>query len=144
MCPGRVLEKNIPETFGTFAPRGDTKKKQTRKRTHIPGTHIHTTAAQPQHSSSSRYWSCRNPSAPKRRRSAPIKALTTTLTLAEDCAVLVKWRPRMRAHRRPLPRLLRRWYGADQSLALTLRALNWRVQWGRRGGNPTRQRQSSG
>ena len=65
-----------------------------------------------------------------------IKAQTTTQTLGEAHAVLVKRRPRGRARRRPVPRLRPRLlpsrsYSADHSLAFALRALNWSVGWGR-------------
>ena len=62
------------------------------------------------------------------RRPAPIKELSAAQTLGEACAVMVKWRPRGRANRRPLPRLLRRCYSADHSLMYTLQAVNWSVQ----------------
>lgn len=54
---------------------------------------------------------------------APMNALTTTQTVGEACAVLVKRRPRGRPRRRALPRLRRRWYSVDHSLPLSLGAL---------------------
>ena len=54
---------------------------------------------------------------------APIteKARTINQTLGEACVVLVKRRPRGKARRPQFPRLLLRWYSADQSLSFTLR-----------------------
>ena len=109
MWPGCILETY----FGPFRPPGRYKK--TRKNSYTPRT---------QRPHSSRCWSCRNPAAPT-RRPAPIKALMTTPTLGEACAVLVKpgeARSRRRACRRPPPRLLRRWYSADRFHAFTVRA----------------------
>ena len=103
---------------GSFGPPGRYNKQETQ--------HTPLTRTQQQHSSS-RCWSCRNPAAPT-RRPAPIKALTSTETVGEACAALVKRRPRGRARRRQLTRLLRRWYSADHSLAFTLRASNWSLQ----------------
>ena len=109
---GHFLGKDSP-------PLGDTKRKK--KKTHASHT-------QQQHCSSNRCSSSRRP--------APIKAQTTTQTLGEAHAVLVKRRTRGRARRRQVPRLrphlLRsRSYSADHSLAFALRALNWSVGWGR-------------
>ena len=106
---GHFLGKDSP-------PLGDTKRKK--KKTHASHT-------QQQHCSSNRCSSSRRP--------APIKAQTTTQTLGEAHAVLVKRRPRGRARRRQVPRLrphlLRsRSYSADHSLAFTLRALHWSVR----------------
>ena len=124
---GGVYEKY----FGHFGPPGRYEKTRKNTLTNLShaGRHKKTrkkqsplTRTQQQHSSSRR-WSCRNPVAPTRHL-APIKPLTIVQTLGEGCAVLMKRRPRGRARRRQRPRLLRRWYSADHSLAFTLRNLN--------------------
>ena len=125
MWPGCILETY----FGPFRPPGRYKK--TRKNSYTPRT---------QRPHSSRCWSCRNPAAPT-RRPAPIKALMTTPTLGEACAVLVKpgeaalTKEGMPApapapaaqvvQRGPLPRVYRPSF------------LHWSVRWSRRGGTPT-------
>lgn len=95
-----------------------------------------------------RSWSCRNQPA-SRRHAAPVMAQATTHTPREAYAASAKHRPRGRACRRPVLRLLPRLllgvsYGADNSRTFAVRAVRCSVRLGRADDNLTRRRRNSG